>query len=874
MVKVVGNEVKHASVARRGGQSTLAAVVVLLLAAPTGAYVQYNDATEEAGIDFQMAGEIHGELTDGWPAFPEIMGGGACWGDLDGDGYDDLYLVNQRFNPENPFVQDWYHLVDPLNALYLNDGRGGFMDATIGSGLESPSWGYGCSLADYDGDRDLDVYVSGFGVSELYRNDGDAVFTDVTEAAGLVTDGLCFDYECMGTSTAWADYDLDGDLDLYVGNYVETTLDDLGRGPISHVAQMNFLFRNEGDGTFVDVAQDVGVAGNPSDEHGSKSLGVVWFDHDLDGDPDLYVANDEVPNDFYVNNGDGTFTEDDDAGLANSLAGMGVTSGDYDADGYPDLFFTHYHREENGFYRNLGDGTFEDRSGEDDLTTARDAVGWGTAFVDVDRDGDLDIVAANGHTEWNLEYGQKTMIWSNEGATGPGDHEWVDITDDSGAGLEILEATRGAAFADYDVDGDTDVVLVNQGNATATLLRASNLENNWLRISLFQPGSNAFGVGARITLDVGGEQQYREIQTGTSYLSQNELAASFGLGSATQADSITVQWPGGGTTVVTDVAGNRAIGIDRALGVVEDIFAPVTELLADGHAPGQMWFTEPVDISLQAVDLGTGATGVASTMFAAEDGALEPYTGQTVRLETEGLRTLRYHSYDNAGNREPVRSAVVGIDTVPPTASATVSGSQGDNGWFVGDATVRVAGADDLSGVAARSYRIDGGDWKPYRNSVTISDDGEHLFEYKARDRAGNESPIGSTMVRIDTGRPSLLLNQPDAGRIYVANQMLPTPAQFYAVIVSDRQFFPVGVHAVDGGSGIDRVEFSLDGVRRAVDTEAPFTWSWPLADEKAGTHEVFAVAYDKAGNFRADKTSVLLVNTDPGGAKVGQMRI
>ncbi len=845
---------------------------LILLAAPGVAHVQYDDVTDGLGIDFRMAGEVHNTIFDGWPGFPEIMGGGACWADLDGDGFDDLYLVNQQFNPENPFVQGWIDQMDPTNKLYLNDGEGGFVDATESSGLASRTWGYGCSVADYDGDRDLDVYVSGFGVSKLYRNEGDAVFTDVSDDAGLNTEGLCYEYACMGTSTAWADYDLDGDLDLYVGNYVETTLDDLARGPISHIAQMNFLFRNEGDGTFTEVAQAAGVAGNPSDEHGSKSLGVVWFDYDLDGDPDLYVANDEVPNDFYVNNGDGTFTEDDGAGLANDMAGMGVASGDYDGDGYPDLFFTHYEREHNGFYRNLGDGRFEDRSGEDGLGTGFNLVGWGTAFVDVDRDGDLDLVGTNGHTEYSADYNQETRIWRNDGPEAPGDHIWVDITDDSGPGVAVQLPTRGAAFSDYDLDGDTDMALVSNGNETAQILRASNQINNWLRISLMQPGMNQHGIGARIVLETNGVRQVREIQTGTSYLSQNEMAASFGLGGSLKADSITVHWPGGGTTVVTDVAANRAIGIDRALdAVVDDILAPITKALADGVAGKELWFPHPVDIRLEAVDRGSGtSTGVADTLVSIDGGAMGPYEGQNLGVTSNGLRILQFQSYDLAGNREPLRTARVGIDTVAPTVEAAVTGTAGDNGWWLGPVRVTLRAHDDLSGVAARYYRIDEGPWTRYSAPLSIATDGERLLELKSVDRAGNESPVGQQVVRIDSERPQVRVTEPDAGRVYMAGETLQGWNELPAVIVANQEAFPIRVVAADDGSGIDRVEVRIDGQLRKVLDGAPYEWSWPLADEQAGARQILVRAYDVAGNVRADRTDVVLVHSEPGGLRAG----
>ena len=242
----------------------LAAIALLGQPAAAG----YTDVAHALGVDVKMAGEVHDASQPEWPAFPEIIGGGACWADFDGDGSDDLYVVNQAYNPQSPFVGAWAAAEDPHSHLFLNDGQGGFVDVSAASGADGRGFGYGCSAADYDGDGHTDLFVTGFGVSKLYHNLGNVRFEEVGAQAGIPQEGACGEYACMSTGSAWGDYDLDGDLDLYVSNYVETTLTDHMRGPSNHVAQANWLLRNEGDGTFTEVGQDAGVAGQATDTNG------------------------------------------------------------------------------------------------------------------------------------------------------------------------------------------------------------------------------------------------------------------------------------------------------------------------------------------------------------------------------------------------------------------------------------------------------------------------------------------------------------------------------------------------------------------------------------------------------------------------------
>lgn len=881
---------------RRIAVGMLAAASLVAVAQGAVAWVQYDEVAASVGVPFRHAGEVHPPTADDplhlWPAFPEQVSPGACWADFDGDGYQDLYLVDAQFNPENPGAGDWADALDPMGRLYINAGDGTFADRTAASGVEARRFGNGCSAADYDGDGDMDLFVSVFGDDRwggnlLYRNDGDNRFTEVGAAAGVEMLNQCGDSPCWGTSSAWADYDLDGDLDLYAANFVESSLTDSLRGPSLHKGQKNFLFRNNANGTFTNVADDAGVAGNNADEHGSKTHGVVWFDCELDGDLDLFVANDLREANFYINHGDGTFTEEAaDRGVDDHRANMGVAAADYDNDGYPDLFITHFAGEQAGFYRNLQDCTFEDRSGEDELVGASDKVGWGTHFVDLDRDMDLDLFVVNGDIQPRDDnrYPLPSAIYRQDPNLKPGvpaaDKNWTDQSQDSGPGIQEVRVSRGLAMADYDFDGDVDAAVGANANETALFLRASGVTNHWLLLELRQPGMNRHAVGARVILEAGGVTQYREVQAGSSYLSQNALALDFGLGSHIKADRVTIQWPGGGTTLVTDLAADQAVRIDRATGaVLADFLSPLTTVTIAGTPGSNGWWVSDVTATLSAVDRGVSVvSGLAATEFAIDGGPWTPYAaGQTFAF-FEGDHRLDARSRDAAGNVEPRRTQPVRVDFTPPTlVPPQLDGTLGDNGWWRSEnVTVRLDPQDALSGVDEIRFRVDGANWSTYAGPFNVTGDGVHALEHFARDRAGNQAPGLTTEILIDHTPPNTTLLTPAEGGIYVGAQSVATLPDQVTLIVSSPTAagvggweFPVRAFARDATSGMSHIEFRLNDTLMAQDNVFPFVWKWDTRTAPSGGFNLDAVGFDRAGNPSKDGLDVVLVSGTPEGVLV-----
>lgn len=842
----------------------------LALAGGAGA-LTYSEVTDETGVDFRTAGEVHPDGDDDWPAFPEIMGSGACIADFDGDGYDDVYLVNQRYNEHNPATEGWIEDVDPRNQLYVNQGDGTFEERGAQAGVDSDAFGYGCSAADYDGDGDVDLFVSNFGENALFENQGNATFANVTSAAGVPGDA-CGEHRCMSTSSAWADYDGDGDVDLYVGNYVDTSLTDENRGPTGHVGQHNLLYRNEGDGTFTEVASDEGVAGQATDEDGSKTLGVVWLDVDQDGDQDLYVANDVVENDYYENLG-GTFQErSHEANLADRRASMGVTAQDYDADGYPDLFFTHYDLETNGFYWNEGDGTYEDRSGEDDHLASLPMVGWGTSFVDADRDGDLDIVLANGHTEWDEDdYDQPFQAFRQdpEPSTAGKDKQWTDVSQAWGLDATEDKVTRGLAIGDLDLDGDTDVVGVPNANQTAQVLEASGVTNHHLTIELTQPGPNPDAIGARIAVTVDGTSQYRALRTGTSYLSQNSLKAGFGLGSASQAGDVTVRWPDGATTQLVDVPADQVIRVNRSTGdYINDTIAPATSSTLEGTKGDNGWWVSPVDIEISAEDRGvTFVSGLNETQMAVGNETWSP--AEPITLE-EGVHPVHHRAIDKAGNVGPRVTDLVRVDLEAPEVEHVVDGRSGENGWWISeDVTVRIRASDAISGVDRLQVRVDDGPWTITDGNVTFTGEGLHTVAYRALDRAGHVSEETSVTVKLDYTAPNVTAMDPAPGVVYVGTQSLTPrsigPSTIFVPppsVTPASQVFLVRADVSDAESGVANVTSLVDGDPLVEETgDHSYAWSWNVSREPSGLHEVRIEASDVAGNHESRTVTVVLAS-------------
>jgi hypothetical protein len=481
----------------------------------------------------------------------DTLGTGACWLDFDRDGDLDLFLVNGARLQPRPGDKP------PLDALFRNDA-GRFTDIAAAAGLADPRWGVGCAVGDYDADGDPDLFVSHYGPDALHRNNGDGTFTDVAATAGVADPR-------WGAGAAFADYDGDGWLDLYVANYLEfdpQTAPKHGStsnckfrgmpvmcGPRGLPGTPDALYRNNGDGTFRDVTRQAGL----TEGSGYYGLGVVWGDYDNDGDRDLYVANDSTPNLLFRNNGDGTFQEIGiRAGVGYSSdgreqAGMGADFGDADGDGWLDIFVTNFSHDYSTLYRNQGDGFFVDVTFRSGLVQATlPTLGWGTHLFDYDLDGDLDLFLANGHVypevdrhDIGTSYAQLNQLFENDGSA-----RFSERSSEAGPGLAIRSSSRAAAMADYDRDGDWDLLVTNIDDSP-NLLEYRGARGHWLGVELEGPHPNLRAVGARLALRSAGRRQVREVRPDGSYLSSGDLAVLFGLGGAPKAEGLEVRWPDG-----------------------------------------------------------------------------------------------------------------------------------------------------------------------------------------------------------------------------------------------------------------------------------------------------------------------------------------
>ncbi len=550
-------------------------LIILLICAPlslSSAETQFVDVTTEAGINFR---HING--AEGAYHLPETLGAGGAFFDADNDGNLDIYLVNSGYWKESSSGDE------TPSALYRNSGDGTFTDITMTAGVgNSGNYGQGAACADYDNDGDVDLYVTNFGVNVLYRNNSDGTFTDVTALAGTGD-------PAWSSSACFLDYNRDGHIDLFVVNYLVYSLDvpylPCGEDGIQTYCHPSLfegapdtLYRNNGDGTFTDVSHEAGVGGIGGLFHG-KGLGVVSADFNNDGAPDLYVANDDTRNDFFYNNGDGTFSEISLlAGCAYSFngvaqAGMGVATDDYNGDGWLDIFVTNLSYETNALYRNNGDGTFTDVIYEAHLGKESYLfVGFGIGFFDADNDGWRDIFIANGHIIDNIEdthgvltYRQPDQIFRNQG-----NGTFQEVSTSAGDYFQSTAVSRGALFGDYDNDGDVDM-LVTQSNGPVTLLRnETGTQHNWVRIKTVGVISSRDGTGTRVTLTAGGHTQIQEINRGASYLSSHDGRLHFGLGVHTTVDRLEVRWQSGVVQVFENLLTNREHVISEFSDTPED----------------------------------------------------------------------------------------------------------------------------------------------------------------------------------------------------------------------------------------------------------------------------------------------------------------
>ncbi|MEE2833600.1 MAG: CRTAC1 family protein [Candidatus Latescibacterota bacterium] len=518
--------------------------VVVLAILPTGAAAEppalrFFDATAEAGIDF-----VHTNGASREKRLPETDGSGVAFLDADGDGRQDLYFVNSGHMDKGRQGAD--------NRLYRSVGDGHFQAVTGAGGAPGDAYGMGVLAGDPDNDGDTDLYLTAWGEDQFFRNDSRGGFVDATGPAELGNSR-------WSSSAAYLDYDSDGDLDLFVTNYVRFDLAThpwCGRrdmdmrfycDPRQYEPETDGLYRNEGDGTFTDVSVEAGINGR------GNGLGVVSGDFDDDGRADVYVANDMSPNFLYRNRGDGTFSEEGMlSGTALSAdgasqAGMGVDAADFDRDGDLDIVVTNYQLENNTLYLNddpfFDEVSFNSGIGEVSLNY----LGFGVGFFDWDNDGWLDLFVTNGHVHDNIErydpivtYPQRAQVFRNLG-----DRKFVDITDELGAALQKSYVGRGLAFADYDDDGDIDVAVSPSGGPALLLRNDGGNSMAWLRVRLRGTTSNRDAVGAKVWLYAGGTTQFHQVRAGTGYQSTSELTVHFGLGVATGADSLWVEWPSG-----------------------------------------------------------------------------------------------------------------------------------------------------------------------------------------------------------------------------------------------------------------------------------------------------------------------------------------
>jgi hypothetical protein len=536
---------------------------VFLVSLFASAQVTFRDITAQSGIRF-----THNNGAFGKKYLPETMGPGCAFIDYDNDGWPDILLINDTNWPGHPGAQT-------TPKLYHNNHDGTFTDVTAKSGLAVPIFGMGVAVGDYDNDGFDDLFITALGQSHLFHNNGNGTFTDVTKAAGF------WGPNEFSTSAAWFDYDRDGKLDLVVANYVQwsiqgdlfCTLDGKNKSyctPESYKGTSARLWHNLGNGKFEDATQKAHLFDNTS-----KSLGIAILDYNNDGWPDILLANDTQPNKLYLNKQDGTFEEKGvSAGIAFSedgiaRAGMGVDAADYDRSGKPSLIITNFANQMLSLYHNEGNGLFVDEAPSSEVGRATlVTLGFGCFFFDYDNDGWPDIFVSDGHIEDQIEKVQKRVSYAEPPHVfrNLGGGKFTETTQSLGSVLASPKVGRAAAYADIDNDGALDVLMTTNGGR-AYLFHNEGVSNRSLRIKLVGTKSNRDGIGAVITVASGGEMQTKMVRSGSSYLSQSELTATFGLGTKTKADSVDIQWPSGNTDKLSNVNVGQTITVQEGKGI-------------------------------------------------------------------------------------------------------------------------------------------------------------------------------------------------------------------------------------------------------------------------------------------------------------------
>jgi enediyne biosynthesis protein E4 len=563
---------------RIGSLAGLGLAIVMWLIPSAAFQPLFVESAAATGLTFTHVNGASGQYY-----MPEVMGAGVALFDYDADGDLDVF-----FAQGGPLHRDARAKGSPTSRLFRNDlatGKDGkptlkFTDVTARAGLGWQAYGMGAAVGDYDNDGDLDLFLTSFGPDALFRNNGDATFTDVTAAAG-VSD------ELWSTSATFFDYDRDSDLDLFVANYLDFTLADnkvcadaVGSrdycSPRAYRPVPDRLYRNEGNGRFLNASEPAGIT-----KADGAGLGVVAGDYNGDGWLDLYVANDATPNQLWINRQNGSFVDEGLlSGTAVNAAGnpegsMGIASGDMDADGDEDLFVTNIIGETFALYRNDGGGTFEDVRGRWGVAQPTAALtGFGTDWFDYDNDGWLDLFVANGAVNIveSLRGQKNPFRMRNQLFRNTGKGVFIETSGAGGPAFGVADVARGAAFGDVDNDGDTDIIVTNNGGQARLLLNQAASANHWIQVRLEQKGGNRFGIGSWIGVERAGQPTlWRRVKSDGSYLSASDTRAHFGLGAAAAPTAIVVRWPEGVSERWPATARDRAITLRRATGKVEAV---------------------------------------------------------------------------------------------------------------------------------------------------------------------------------------------------------------------------------------------------------------------------------------------------------------
>jgi len=515
--------------------------------------IRFDDATLQSGIQF-----THSFGAQKLGSLLESTGAGCVWFDYNNDGLPDLYVASGKplGADIHPYPLKQAPAVPPHNHLYKNNGDGTFTDVTETAGVAANIYGMAAIAADFDNDGFEDLFVTGYGRAVLYHNKGDGTFEDVTDRAGIKVDG-------WSISSTWLDYDRDGCVDLFVGRYVKFDPKyrnyypaDNYPGPLDYAPQTNRLFHNNCNGTFTDVTDKSGIGAFKG-----RTMGVTAGDFDGDGYPDIYVANDKTENFLFHNKHDGTFEEiAADLGVAygqngESTSAMGPVFADIDGDGRIDLWVTD--SKYNRLMRNTGQNGFEDIGPSSGISQATaQYTSWGTGVYDFDNDGWLDILIFHGGLIHLVPQEQSLF-------RGLGNGKFADVSSDAGPALDVKTVSRGACFADYDNDGKVDAFVVNLGAPATLLHNVTQTTNHWLTVKLKGKKSNRDGIGARLELVTGDRKFIAERSAGSGYLSQDDGRIHFGLGSATRADKVTIRWPSGQEQVLKDVTVDRVLTVEE-----------------------------------------------------------------------------------------------------------------------------------------------------------------------------------------------------------------------------------------------------------------------------------------------------------------------